>query len=374
MKIALTFPACHRRCGVERVVLEVANYLASGGHDIQLISSEVSGDIDPRVRLILLPRGKIAALELYRFRKRATRVLMNVPGHAFGAFGVQSPANGIVWVQSVHARWLQISKAKRRGWAKLRQRLNPFHYAAINLEKRCFRLGNYRRLIALSDQVKNDLQELYDVPSDDIDVLPNGYSPKEFNLTYRSTVRAAMRKQHGIADNQRTIAFVANELERKGFAPLMRAIARLKRPDVTLLVVGRVTPERYRKEMRRLEISDQVRFVGPTTDVAKFYAAADIFALPTEYEAWGLVIVEALACGLPVLTSRLAGAAVAVREGVTGELLDDPSSVSEIAYKLERLLARPTENAPAIAESVEAYAWPNILARYEQILIENSDR
>jgi UDP-glucose:(heptosyl)LPS alpha-1,3-glucosyltransferase len=123
--------------------------------------------------------------------------------------------------------------------------------------------------------------------------------------------------------------------------------------------------------MRQLGVWDQVKFVGPTSDVARYYAAADVFALPTEYEAWGLVIVEAMACGLPVLTSRLAGAAIAVQEGKTGELLDDPHSVTEIATKLKCLLDRPVDRH-AVSRSVELYTWDRILSRYEQILIANS--
>jgi UDP-glucose:(heptosyl)LPS alpha-1,3-glucosyltransferase len=115
-------------------------------------------------------------------------------------------------------------------------------------------------------------------------------------------------------------------------------------------------------------MSARVHFTGPSGGVAPFYAAADVFALPTQYEAWGLVIVEALACGLPVVTSRLAGAAVAVREGETGRLLDDPRDSGEIAAALRSLLDGRHAPPEQICESVASYKWSRILVRYEESL------
>ena len=131
---------------------------------------------------------------------------------------------------------------------------------------------------------------------------------------------------------------------------------------------ARLTHLAYAPEIARLGMTDRVQWTGPTNDVARYYAGADVFALPTQYEAWGLVIVEAMACGLPVLTSRLAGASIAVREAQTGFLLDDPRSVAEIAAKLDPLIAGVYPEREVIAESVADYAWDRILIRYEEIL------
>ncbi len=84
------------------------------------------------------------------------------------------------------------------------------------------------------------------------------------------------------------------------------------------------------------------------------------------------MIIEALACGLPVLTSRLAGAAIAVREAQTGELLDDPRDPVEIARKLALLLHHRHASPETIANSVLAYRWSEVLTRYEQTLVENA--
>ena len=127
---------------------------------------------------------------------------------------------------------------------------------------------------------------LYGVPPGDIAVLPNGYSPAEFSAARVREHRAPMRAKLGYAEGDKVVIFVANELERKGFGPLLRAAASLNDPRLRLLAVGRLDGGRYADEIRRLGLTDRVHFAGPSGDVATFYAAADLFVLPTQYEAW----------------------------------------------------------------------------------------
>jgi UDP-glucose:(heptosyl)LPS alpha-1,3-glucosyltransferase len=183
-------------------------------------------------------------------------------------------------------------------------------------------------------------------------------------------LRPSVRSELGYKAADHVVVFAANEFERKGFEPLLRAIALLSDRRVHLLAVGRLNPATYERRISHLGLSDRVRFTGPTNEVARYYAAADVFALPTQYEAWGLVVIEAMACGLPVLTSRLAGAAIAVQEGHGGYLLDDPRSSEEISLKLRRLLDARHASHQCIAESVAAYAWPRVLLDYERVLME----
>ena len=373
MKIAVSFPGCHRRGGIERCVLEAVNFLAGSGHEVHLYTSEWDAERLNKnvvVEVISLPlRGSLPRLLTYALRsKRAMADLP--PGTVHAAFGVQSPPGGVMWVPSVHKAWLEASRTQRDWRGRLKQKANLNHPALLKLEREYFAGRHYRKLLALTDQVKLDLMRFYGVPDSDIAVLPNGYSPTEFNTRRASEHRSEMRQRLGYQDGQKVVIFVANELERKGFGPLLRAIAQLDDPIVSLLAVGRLNPQAYADEIRRLNMSSRVQFTGPSNDVATYYAAADVFALPTQYEAWGLVIVEALACGLPVLTSRLAGAARTVREGETGFLLDNPNDPAEIAAKLRPLLAGLPITAEAIEQSVKDFTWPAILRQYETHLSE----
>ncbi len=377
MKLALSFPGAHRRGGIERVVLECAGFLQSQGHETHLFASE--WDINRLgtgviTHLVPIPaRGSLLRTWIYARRSRRLLAAQAPSAQVHAAFGVLSPPGGVMWVPSVHKAWLEVSKQQRNWRGRLKQRLNLNHPLLLAMEYDYFRRRKYKHLVALTDQVKADLVRLYGVPPDDIDVLPNGYAPQEFNWARAQEHRAPMRAKLGYGADDKVIIFVANELERKGFGPLLRAVAALDNPHVHLLALGRLNAQTYASEITRLGLTQRVQFSGPSNDVALFYAAADVFALPTQYEAWGLVIVEALACGLPVVTSRLAGAALTVREGENGLLLDNPNDVSEIAKGLRALLDSGPRRSEAIAHSVLAYTWPEILGRFEQILIQNAD-
>jgi UDP-glucose:(heptosyl)LPS alpha-1,3-glucosyltransferase len=362
MKIALSFPGCNRRGGIERVIYECACYLARKGHEVTVYASDFERNGSSLIyRRVELPPGPKFLRPVSYFRE-CSRLLKQEAYDAHGAFGCVSPVGGVYWAGSVHAAWLEKAKAFRPPWslARWKQRLNPTHPILLGLEKRHFRKGGYRKIIALTDDVKADLQYHYGVPAEDIVVIPNGYAPEEFNLARAQKERESARREYGFTDSERVIVFVANELERKGFPALLRAVESLGDPGLRILVAGRIAPPQHAL----------VKYIGITGNVARCYAAADVFALPTQYEAWGLVIVEALACGLPVLTTRLAGAAVTVREGVTGELLEDAKGITQIAAKLRRLLDGNHAPKEQIASSVAGYAWSEVLVKYEQLLYE----
>jgi len=377
MRIALSYPGCHRRGGIERVVLESTNFLAGRGHEVHLYAADWDRDaLDARVTVHAVPLPARGALpRLFSYARRSARLLAATrpPADVHGSFGVESPPGGVMWVPSVHKAWLEASRTQRDWKGRLRQKANLNHPLLLSLERAQFTDRRYGRLLALTPQVKADLMRFYAVPAGDIAVLPNGYSPAEFSVARAAAHRAPMRRALGYGDSEKIVIFVANELERKGFGPLLRAVALLGDARLRLLAVGRLDAGRYAAEIGRLGLTDRVHFAGPSGDVATFYAAADLFALPTQYEAWGLVIVEALACGLPVVTSRLAGASVAVSEGRTGNLLDDPNDVDEITAKMRPLLDGWPAPAEEIGDSVRHYAWPNVLSRYEQHLMECAD-
>jgi glycosyltransferase involved in cell wall biosynthesis len=109
------------------------------------------------------------------------------------------PEGGVYWAQSVHAAWLEKAKSLRApgsiAWWK--QRLNPAHPLLLKLERSHFSKGGYRRIIALTEEVKADLGRFYGVPAADIDVVPNGYAPEEFNVPRAREIREAMRTELG---------------------------------------------------------------------------------------------------------------------------------------------------------------------------------
>ena len=376
MRIALSYLHANRRGGIERVMVECIRHLHARGHELEVVASSFDDGVVPAgVGRRLIPAAQRPNfLTFWQYHRGATRALAGdgrFDVHA--SFGSVSPTGGVMWVPSVHKASLVLLRERRGRPMRIAQALSPAHRALLRMEDEHWRKRKYLRLLAQTDDVRRQLEEFYGVPESDVDVLPLGYQPEEFNIERTAALRDEVREELGFAEDERVVLFVANELERKGFDTLARAVARLNEPQVRLLVVGAVDGSSQRGLLERAGLIDRVTFAGSFADVARAYAAADVFALPTRYEPWGLVIVEALASGVPVLTSRLAGAAVAVRDGDTGELVDQPQDEAEVEAALDRLLrrARPVPD-PTVAASVQDYAWSKILDRYEAALIRAS--
>ncbi|SOC57807.1 glycosyltransferase family 4 protein [Ornithinimicrobium cerasi] len=370
MRVAITFHGCHRRGGVERVMYECANHLARQGHAVDALAGEwdnspFEGGVQ---RHTLHYHARPPAAKLYTYARAARRAvgqLSPAPGVVAG-FGGAAPPGSVTWMQSVHAAWMDISRQTRDLTGRARQRVNPFHPVALALERSLLGGRRYARVVALTPAVKADIMRYYDVPASDIEVIPNGYSDREFHVP-SSELRASARRRLGFAEHDRVVIFVANELERKGFRPLVEGIRAHPDRSVKLLAVGGFNRAQARSIVDEAGLGDRVVLAGATNDVYGCYSAADCFALPTKYEAWGLVVVEAMASGLPALTSVSAGAAVAVEEGVNGTLVADPTSRDEVVAAVERLLTIRTDPT-AISQSVAAYRWSTILQAYEDVL------
>ncbi len=371
MQIALTYPDVTLAGGVERSLVECANELVHGGHGVHVFGSHWQpGVLRPEVQRHHLPiRRRPDALAVVQYRRRATEALRRHGPLAHGAFSALSPLGGVFWVPSVHRVAYDLALRRRGAAGALVQRANPYHRLRLALERQILSPGGYSHLLAAADRVKADIVERYGVPEQDVTVQPLGFNPRAFNPARRRGHRAESRAELGYTDEDRVVVFVANELERKGFDCLLEAAAQLD--GVHVLVVGRVDIGPYRERIERLGMAGRVRAVGSVNDVVAYHAAADVFALPTRYEPWGLVVVEALAAGLPVVTSRLAGSSVAVRDGETGVLLDDPDDAEELADGLRRMLAAPGDDE-AISASVAPFSWPEVARRYAAMLEKHS--
>ncbi|WP_431842007.1 glycosyltransferase family 4 protein [Calidifontibacter indicus] len=371
MKVAVAFHGCHRRGGVERVMYECVNYLAERGHDVDAFAGEWDESVlQPGVRkhaLTYLSKPPALVMPAYRFDlDRALSELTPKPD-VVASFGATAPPDSVTWMQSVHATWIETARETRDLRGRLRQRVNPFHPVALRMERALLHERRYRRVIALTPEVKADIMRHYGVPDADIDVIPNGYSAREFFVPSEEA-RAEVRRELGVGDDERLVIFVANELERKGFRQLAHAIASLADPSVRLLAVGGFSVAEAKAIIREAGLHErQALLAGRTSDIHRYYAASDFFALPTKYEAWGLVVVEAMASGLPVLTSVTAGAAVAVRDGDNGVLVGDPTSIDDVSAGLRRLLELQAD-PEGIARSVARFEWSNVLRSYESTL------
>jgi len=243
--------------------------------------------------------------------------------------------------------------------------------------------GLYRRLLALlegltfgrrrprvcivvSERMKEDFIRHYGEAAEDVIVVPNGIDCQRFNPANRVLYRHKVRQGYDIPPEAPVLLFAGGDWERKGVRCIIEALSLLPQRDVRLLVVGDGDVETYRCLARDRQVEGRVTFVPRTRDIYQYYAACDVFVSPTLYEPFGLTVVEAMASALPVITSRLAGAADYIVDGVSGLLLDTPENPEEMASKTALLLSdrelRETMGKRA-REVAETLSWDEVARR-----------
>lgn len=271
----------------------------------------------------------------------------------------------------VHRVWLAQRARILSPLARLGQWLHPYHRYLLRAEERLFTSPRLKAVICNSRMVRDEILAHFPIAPEKLHVIYSGVDLDRFRPATPEEKRAA-RERLGLPPGQPLFAFVGSGFARKGLAAALGAAARVA--GVALAVVGRDRHEaRYRRLAARLGVAGRVHFAGGVEDVLPWYHAADALVLPTLYDPFPNVALEAMACGLPVLTSHTCGAAELIDEGDNGFVCDALDEAG-IAAALERLSA-PGFAAQAGArarQSVEAFGLEAMSARlialYRQLL------
>jgi UDP-glucose:(heptosyl)LPS alpha-1,3-glucosyltransferase len=240
----------------------------------------------------------------------------------------------------------------------------------INLEEFIFRKRNYKKVIAVSKLVKRQLIECFNVPEKDIEVVYNGINLDEFRSDKNKRYRT--RKQYNVEDNELMLLFVSNDFKNKGLDVLISSLSHVRGKKVKLFVVGNdregVKPAKYLKLAEALGVQDMITFTGLLPNVHEMFNAADIFALPTDIDSFGLVELEAIASGLPVIVSppEVNGFAEIITDGKEGFILKDRKNSRQIAEYIAFLSCKPDVRkamSDSAKRTAQDYSWRKISER-----------
>lgn len=334
------------RGGGERYVADLARGLLDRGHRVTVYAAEHE-PVDPRLTLRTVPAARHPKWwRKWRFAAGSRVALagghdvVHAVGKALG-FTLLNPHGGVeaFWLRQhlrAHAHPLA------RAWAAVRRYGSPRHWVLMAIERRQYASPHLRRIVAISDMVAGHIRARYPaLPADRVVVLYNGVDLERFHPRVRDAHRAATRARWGVRDDELACLFVGHNYRLKGVANLVRAVAaaRARGLPVRAVVVGREPAGRYAALAARLGIADAVAFPGPEPAIERAYAGADLFVYPTWFDACALVTFEAMACGLPVVTTRWNGAAGILRDGLDGVVLDDPRDVAAISAAVAKLAA-----------------------------------
>lgn len=292
----------------------------------------------------------------------------------FGDFIILSPTgnslapNAINVSQSCHKALLRLKwKTGQYGWM-----LYPLHFWVIIVE-----YLNYltcKRIIAISDVVKQDILKSYSfLNANKISIIHHGVNVEEFKTAQQEiSIRSSTRSRFNLGKKDFVLLFVGYEYDRKGLKYIFNAMKSL--PDyIQLLIVGedQLNKPKYIRLSNELGINNRVIFAGNQKKVFPYFVASDLFIFPTEMDAFGLVILEASACGLPVITTKVAGASELITNGKEGYLLDYPLDkkklTSCISYLLENksLIKKMSKSARILAEYNN---WDYVSSKYLKLL------
>jgi len=262
----------------------------------------------------------------------------------------------------VHAQWLAERSRVQGPLSRLATNLSPHHRYVLSAERALFTSPRLKAVICNSEMVRGEIAARFGTPAEKLVLIRNAVDADAFHPGLRDEMRAGVRQQVKIPANANVALHVGSGFERKGVAALLEAVA-LAPTKPWALVVGRDKRlPRYVELARRLGIAERTRFVGAVSDVRPYYAAADSFVLASLYDPQPNAVLEAMACGLPVVTTTKCGAAELLAENESGFVRDalDVHGFAEAIGRLDGGVALRMGKAARAA--VEAYT-PAAMAR-----------
>ncbi len=257
--------------------------------------------------------------------------------------------------------------------------IGPRRQVLSLLERIIYERDGCRAVMTNSKLVRDQILRHYAAKPEKIFVIYNGVDAGRFNPEAGKKFREDTRRSLGILSDETVVLFVANDFKLKQLDLVLKALADRKDSSLKLVVAGSDAPGPYRKRAGDYGLSDRVAFAGPCKQIEKLYAAGDVFVLPTLYDAFANVCLEAMACGLPVVTTESNGAAELIEDGEQGYVLKG-SGPAELADRLAILGSRERRTNMGIraARTASAFTPEKHLAEvsklYERVLSEKSIR
>ena len=323
--------------GGERYSVDLARTLRDFGHEVHVFASHfepLKGVAFHRVAVPLKPFG----LQSMVFARNARLALSRNEFDIVNGLSQIYPQDVYRVGDGIHKHWLDVHPGNT--FTRLYNTISPRHQLILNIERKIFTPGNYKRIVAISNLCKQHAITYYKVPPDLIDVIYCGVNFGIFNSSVRNEGEL-LRKNLGIDRNAVVVLFVGMNFARKGLASLLRAVSQLRdKEKYRILIVGRGNVARYIKSARKLGLDGISLFCGFQDGMPSFYGCADIFVLPSYYEPLGNACLEAMACGLPVIATQDTGASELISHGSSGFIMDSPEDTLALTNWLEVLRDR----------------------------------
>jgi UDP-glucose:(heptosyl)LPS alpha-1,3-glucosyltransferase len=318
MKIGLVRRGYSRTGGAEAYLRRFAEAAAAGGHGVVLFSERWPREEWPFELVPVAsnsPRAFADALVLLRPRDHCDFLFSLERVRTCDAYRAGD---------GVHAAWLERRAKYEPAWQPWLRRFSGKHREILALEKELFGPRGARAVIANSALVREEIIRHFQYPEAQIHVVPNGVPAFAVPDGTRAHRRAAL----GLQDGDFALLFAGSGWSRKGLRFAVEAMNAAKLKHAVLLIAGRGNPGALPK-------CGQARFLGPVKDMPPLLAAADAFILPTIYDPFSNACLEALAAGLPVITTASNGFSEIIESGVEGDIVEQPDDFAALAVAIK---------------------------------------
>jgi UDP-glucose:(heptosyl)LPS alpha-1,3-glucosyltransferase len=349
VKIGLViYRADEHRGGAERYTVQLAAHLSHRGHQVYLIASRF-GEPVAGVQAVPIPvaapsrAGRYLAfldgLDAHLAAARYDIVHAMLPVRACDVY---HPHAGMA-AAAVQTHLSRLTLPGRTA-ARLANRLNRKRRAYARIERELLRGPGCPIVLCLSDYVKGSILKHYPHIEGRLVKLFNAVDLHRFDPAGMAEARQTVRRRWKIGADRVVALMIAQHFDRKGLPQLIDAAAQLE-SAITVLVLGKDDPDAGAGRARRLGIGEQIIFAGTSDSPAEFYAAADFFVLPTPHDSCSLVVLEALAMGLPTISTLFNGACEIMTPGRHGFVLEDPRDTAALSDAMRKMLDPTTRAA-----------------------------
>lgn len=358
MRINFFVPRCTPDNSHGRYVIELSKQF-SKTHSVRVFAGVFSPDIGSIVECHRLPvQQRPAVARLATLWAGSLLAVRRWPADITHNQGADAPVGDIVTAQFCNQTIRNMSAG-----AGLYRRFN-YGLGAV-VEKYCMTKSSTRKVIAVSRRVKSEIEREYGVSPQKVVVVHHGVDLEVFQPQLQGRLRDSVRVQLGFARTDLVALFVGGDYRRKGLLTLLKALPLTSRPVKVLAV--ETTPDRPLTDLiGQSGLTAAVRFVANTAQMAPLYAAADCFVLPTRYDTFSMATLEAMACGLPVIVSRVAGISELLGNGRDALLLEDSEDHLALAKHLEKLISDRTFREALGVEgrkTAEHHSWSEVAKR-----------
>jgi glycosyltransferase involved in cell wall biosynthesis len=395
LRLAVVSPFVDRRHGTERAVAELVERLARdygceihlyaqrvedlplSGHKAQQAARSAQAGFIFWHRVPSIPGPHLVQFLAWLFFNGFLRKWHTTFGGASYDLvlspGINCLRPDVVIVHALFFRLRELAREENRdssAQAGIFRRIHrKIYYALLTaLERRIYKNPKLA-LAAVSKRTAELLKKHF--RREDIYVVPNGVDAKHFSVVARLAGRPESRRRRGFRDEDFVLLLIGNDWSNKGLFTVLEAMAALPGLPIRLLVVGNDTAASFQERARQLGVQERCRWEVSSPDVLELYSAADVYASPSREDSFGLPVAEAMACGLPAITSVCAGVADYIHDGIDGFVLRQPHDAQTLSNLIERLQSQPDLRravGEAASKTIQEWDWNRNAAAIWELL------